>query len=100
MGYNLRAVPRLGNVDCAPIGTHVIVLYGHLGRVVLEMAAPSKTDVHILWVAKAVEFPYGWSAKGVPIGVVKVGKIEISRTLVGISHPTETPITIYRQIAP
>ena len=100
MGNNLVSHPRLRNVDCSPIGTHMIVLYGHLGRVVLEMAAPSKTDVHILRVAITVKLPHGRGAHSIPIRVVEVGKIEVCRALVGILHPTETPLTIYRQIAP
>ena len=97
MGNNLVSHPRLRNVDCSPIGTHMIILDGHLGRIVPEMATPGKTDVHILRVTKAVEFPHGWGEHSTPIRVIEVDKIEVRRSLVGMLNPTEAPLSIYRE---
>ena len=73
VGDNLLAVPAVGYVDDAAVAAHMVVFQRHLGRVVLEMSAPSEADVHVYRVAIAVEFPYSRHADGLPCRVVIAG---------------------------
>ena len=97
MGNYLSAVPIGGQRERAAVGTHVVVFCGHCWRLLVKVAAPRKSRVHILRVTISVEFPNAWNGHCAPSRVIKVGLEEISRALVGILHPLEFPCAMQRQ---
>ena len=98
MSDNLFAFPCGGQRDSSAIAAHVVVFYGHLWRVVLEMSAPCKAHVEVNGVAIAVQFPVAGYGHVAPSRVVKVGFVKACGTLVGIFHPIKFPIAMQRQV--
>ena len=52
MCYNLLAVPAVGNVDDTAVATHIVVLYRHGRRLLVEMSSPRKACIDILRYSK------------------------------------------------
>ena len=94
MSNDLLTIPIFRNVDDAAIAAHIIVLGRNSRRLLVEMSAPTKAYIYILWVAIAIHFPNARDVHGLPRTVVKVSLIEVGRTLVGILHPIKLPCTM------
>ncbi len=90
------ARPVGGDVHRAAIRSHVVLLDGHVGRVVAEVVAPRVTHVDIDRIAVTVQLPHGGHLHRVPRGVVVVGAVEIGGTPVGVLHPVELPSAVER----
>ena len=76
----------------------MVVLHGHFRRIVLEVSAPCESYVHVFRVAVSVDLPDAGHLHGVPLRVVVSFLEEVGRTLVGISHPVESPVALYGEI--
>ena len=87
MSNNLLAIPIFWDVDDAAIATHIIVLGRNSRRLLIEMSAPSKAYIYILWVAITIHLPNARKVHGLPRTIVEISLIEVGRTLVGIFHP-------------
>ena len=94
VGDDLLTIPVVRDLDNLAVAAHVVVFHRHIGRVVLEMSFPCKTDIHIDRVAEAVYFPDGWDLHRAPTLVVIVGLVEIGGTLVGVLYPFEVPVAM------
>ena len=75
----------------------MVALVGHIGGIVLEVAAPGVAHIDIDGVAIAVELPVARHVDGAPRRVVEVSTVEIGRALVGVLDKTEFPLTVERQ---
>ena len=91
MSNNLLAIPIFWDVDDAAIATHIIVLGRNSRRLLIEMSAPSKAYIYILWVAITIHLPNARKVHGLPRTIVEISLIEVGRTLVGIFHPIKLP---------
>ena len=94
MCYHLLAVPAVGNVDDAAVATHIVVLYRHSRRLLVEMSSPRKACIDILRYSVAVHLPVCRNVHGLPCAVVEVGLVEVCRSLVGILYPVELPCSV------
>ena len=97
MSNDLLAIPVFRDVDDAAIAAHIIVLGRNCRRLLVEMSAPSKAYIYILWVAIAIHLPNAWDVHGLPRTIVEISLIEVGRTLVGIFHPIKLPCTMERK---
>ena len=62
------------------------------------MATPTEAGIHILRITIAVKFPYSGHRHLAPFCIVKIQVVECRRTLIGVFHPIEFPLTVKRQI--
>ena len=97
MGNDLLTRPIGRNSNRATVRPHMVVLDGHLWRIVLEMTAPRKSHIHIFRVAIAVQFPDTRHRHVHPVLRIIVHTEEIRWPLIGMFHPEEAPSTVQRQ---
>ena len=93
---DLLARPCSRDVDRAAVGTHVVLLDGNVRRIVFEPAPPGISDVEVDRVAVTVQFPESRDLHVVPAFVVESDLEKVRRTLVGIAHPVEFPVSVQR----
>ena len=91
MGDDVLILPVGGHGNLTAVRTYMIVLDGHLRRVVLELVAPGVANIHIDRIAKAVQFPHAGDGDVVPTFVIVAHTPEVGRASIGILHPEELP---------
>ena len=91
MSYNLLAIPVGRDVNDATVGTYMVILGRNSWWLLVEMSTPAETYVHIFRITESVHLPDARQIHGLPFGIIKIFLVEVSRTLVGISHPVELP---------
>ena len=94
---DVAATPTLGQGELTTIRANVVLLDGHIGRIVAEVTAPRITYIHIYGVTIAVELPHRRHLHTIPTLVVVTNREKVGRTLVGILHPVELPRSVERE---
>ena len=96
MRDDLPAGPCRGDVDRTAVGTHVVLLDGNVRRIVFEPAPPGVTDVEVDRIAVSVQLPESRHGHVVPAFVVVADAEKVRRSLVGVAHPVEFPVSVQR----
>ena len=94
MSDHLFAVPTVRDRNDPAIASHMIILDRNLRRIILKMPPPGKTNVHILRITIAVQFPYSGNRHRFPRRIIITNLVKIHRALVQVSHPIEFPRSI------
>ena len=94
---DLLPSPRGRYIDLTSVATDMVVLGRDKGRVILKLIMPSVERISIEWLSIAIDLPDTRYGHCPPSLIVKGKTTKVSRTLIGITHPVETPLTIERK---
>ena len=98
MGDDTPVFPGGRNGDFPPVGAHMVVLFGHQGRIVAKMPFPGIAGTGIDGVAVALFLPHPRHGHEVPAAVVVVFTVEVLRPVLDIPDPMKFPQSVQTQI--
>ena len=75
----------------------MVLLDGNVRRIVFEPAPPGVTDVEVDRIAVSVQLPESRHGHVVPAFVVVADAEKVRRSLVGVAHPVEFPVSVQRE---
>ena len=84
-------------MDQTSVATYMVILGRDKRRVILKLIMPSVECISIEWLSIAIDLPDSRYGHCSPSLIVKGKTTKVPRTLIGITHPVETPLTIERK---
>ena len=94
---DLLPSPRGRYIDLTSVATYMVILGRDKRRVILKLIMPSVERISIEWLSIAINLPDTRYRHCSPSLIVEGKTTKVSRTLIGITHPVETPLTIERK---
>ena len=94
MDHNVLAFPLSGDGESIAVVSYMVLCNRREGRIVLIMAPPRITDIHIKRIAEAVELPDAGNGHIRPSRIVEFAFPEVCLTDVGVLNPFKLPYSV------